>query len=84
MEIAQWRDLGYQIALMIKLNEKISSDTAIEIFVNIVLTEAIAHLHCATGLVPTHQIGPHPIDVIYTSRNLQVSAGGYLPFGIIP
>ena len=69
---------------MIEINKKITSDTVIEIFANIVLTEAITHHHCATGMVPTHKRGSHTIDSIYTSINLQVSSDGYLQFVIIP
>ena len=56
----------------------------IEIFENIGLTEAITFPHCATYMVPTQQRESHPIYSIYTSITLQVSDGGYLPFGIIP
>ena len=56
----------------------------IEIFANVGLTESITLLHHVTGLVLTYQRGSHPIYGIYTSRFLQVSAGVYLPFVIIP
>ena len=84
MEIAQLRDLGCQIFLMINLNEKITPGTVIEIFSNIGLTEVITHSHPDTGMVPTYQRLSHPIYVIHTSITLQVSSGIYLPFGIIP
>ena len=82
--ISQWRDLGSQIVLMIDLNENITSDTVTELFVNVGLVEAITNHHCDTGLVLTYQRVSHPIDGIYTSITLQISAGGYLPFGSIP
>ena len=63
---------------MIDPNERIAPYTVKEIFENVVLTEAITHLHCATGMVQTYQRGSHPIDGIYISSTLQVSAGGYL------
>ena len=69
---------------MIDLNERITSDTVIELFENVGLAEAITHHHRAAGLVPTHQRESKLIDGIYTSRTLQVSSSGYLPFGIIP
>ena len=69
---------------MIDLNENITSDTVIEIFATVGLTETITHSHCVTGLVPTYQSGSHPIYVIYKLSTLQVPAIGYLPFGIIP
>ena len=82
--ISQWRELGDQVVLMIDLNDNITSDTVTELFANVGLTKAINSLHHATGLVPTYQRGSHPINGIYTSIALQVSAGGYLLFGIIP
>ena len=69
---------------MIELNEKITSDTVIEIFANIVLKEAINHRHRDIGLVTMYQIVSHPIDGIYTSITLQVSDERYPPFIIIP
>ena len=84
MYISQWCDLGDHIVLMIDLNEKITSYTVTEIFVNVGLMEAINHCHCATGPVPTFQILSHPIYVIYASITLQLSYGGYLSFGTIP
>ena len=84
MEIPQLRYLGNQILLIIDLNEKIISNTMTDIFANVGLTEAITHRHIATGLVPTYQIGSHPIDGIYTLSTLQVSSSGYLQFGISP
>ena len=69
---------------MIGLNEKITSDTVTDIFINLGLVGAITHCHSAIGLVPTYKRGSHPIDGIYTSSTLQVSSCGYVPFGIIP
>ena len=69
---------------MIDLNEKITSDTIIDIFAHVSQTEAINHRHSATGLVPKYQKGSHPLYGIHTSITLQVSNGGYPPFGIIP
>ena len=84
MEIAQWRELGNQIDLMIYFNEKITSYTMTELFTNIGLMKAITYCHRATGPVLTYQRGSIHIYGIYTSITLQVSSGGYLPFGIIP
>ena len=69
---------------MIELNEKATSDTVTEIFANVGLTEALNHHDCAKGMWLPYQTGSHPIDGIYNSSTLQVSYGGYLPFGIIP
>ena len=55
-----------------------------KLFANVGLMGDITHRHHDTGLVLTYQIVPHPIYCICTSSALQVSAGGYLPFGIIP
>ena len=68
---------------MIGVNEKITADTVTEIFGNLCLTEVIDHCYSDTDLVTTYQIVSHHIDGIYTSITLQVSAGGYLRFGII-
>ena len=84
METAQWIELGDHIVFIIGLDEKIASDTMVDIFANVGLTEAITHFHSDIGLIPTYQRVSHPLDGIYTSSNLQVSAGGYPPFGIIP
>ena len=43
--IAQYRDLGDKIFLVIELNEKITSDTVIEIFANVYLTEDMTKHH---------------------------------------
>ena len=69
---------------MVDLNDNITSDTVEEIFSNVGLTEAITHHHRATGTVTMYQIVSHPIDGIYTLINIQISDGGYPPFGIIP
>ena len=76
--IAQYRDLGDKIFLVIELNEKITSDTVIEIFANVYLTEDMNKRHRDTGLVPNQQRRSHPIYGIYTSGTLQVSAGCYV------
>ena len=83
-DIAQWFKLGDQIVLMVDLNENITSDTVTNLFKNVGLAEAITHRHFATGLVPKYQRGSHPMYGIYTSSTLQISAGGYLLFIIIP
>ena len=82
-DITQWRTLGYQILFMIEFNEKVTSDTVTELFASVGLPEAITHPHLATGLVPTYQRGSQPIDGIYNTRTINVSAGAYLQFGII-
>ena len=69
---------------MTELNEKITSDTVTEIFGNVDLKKAINRHYSASGLVPMHQRGSHPIYGIYTLSTIQVSAGPYLPFVIIP
>ena len=83
-DIAQWRELGDYIVLMIDLNKKITPDTMKEIFANVGLTGAISCRHSDTGLVTTYQRESNSIDGIYTSITLQVSSGGYLSFVIIP
>ena len=84
MDIAQWRKLRDYIVLMIDLDYNITSDTVTDIFVNLDLTGDNTHRNRATGLVTKYQIGSHPVDGIYTSSTLQVSADGSLPFAIIP
>ena len=54
-DIAQWRELGDYIVLMIDLNKKITPDTMKEIFANVGLTGAIYFRHSDTGLVTTYQ-----------------------------
>ena len=83
-DIAQCREVGDHIVLMIDLNKKITSDTVTDIFANIGLTEAITHRNRATGLVLTRQRGPQPIYGICNWITIQVSAGSYIPFVIIP
>ena len=82
-DIAQWRELGDYIVLMIDLNKKITPDTMKAIFANVGLTGDISCRHSDTGLVTTYQRGSHPIYGIYTSITLQVSSTVYLTFGII-
>ena len=49
-DIAQWRNLGDQIVLMLYLNENITSDTLTEIFSNVGLMEATTPRTSAKGL----------------------------------
>ena len=82
--IQLFREAGDQIVLMIDLNEDVTKQQVKDTFENMGLKEAITDKHTHSGYVPTYQRGSNPIDGIYVSPTLQISTGGYFPFGAFP
>lgn len=82
--ITKWRTTGYQMIVMMDLNEDITSTAIVHLFSQIGLKEAITTQNGPSGVEPTYNRGSYPIDGIYTSSTLVTTASGYLPFGEFP
>ena len=84
-EIKKWQEMGDKIILLIDTNEDITIGPCRNLLETVGLTEAILSKHQAIqGIAPTHQKGSYPIDGIFTSHDITIKAGGYLPFGSAP
>ena len=84
-QILIWQNEGDQIILMMDANEHVGSAHITEVLKAIGLREAILEKHKEEkGYAPTYQRGNDPIDGIFISDTLHISAGGYLPFGDAP
>lgn len=83
-EIKKWSESGDQIILMIDLNDNVISSNAADRLNTLGLTEAITQRH-DDGIPPSTCIkGTTPIDGIFISSTLQITRGGYLPYGQFP
>lgn len=84
-QILNWQNEGDQIILMMDANEHVDFAHIKDVFEAIGLREAIIEKHKEdSGYAPTYQRGQDPIDGIFISDTLHISAGGYLPFGDAP
>ena len=85
LDISKFQNQGDQIILMGDFNQHVCSDQISEFAHYLNLREAITQKHSEIqGFVPTWHRGRDPIDGIFISPTLHITAGGYLPFGESP
>ena len=82
--IQQYRESGNQIALMIDMNADVTSTEIKSTFQLVGLQESITSKYIQSNKCPTYQQGTAPIDDIFLSPTLQLTSGGYFPFGAFP
>lgn len=82
--ILKYKEEGDQIVLMMDCNEDVEGENMSTWLNQIGLREGILNLHHQAPRQPTYQRGTVPIDGIFVSNTLQLSAGGYMDFGSFP
>jgi hypothetical protein len=84
-ELTKWRNEGNQIILMMDCNENVKNQGFTRWLLDHNLHNSILDLHnIQTNTVPTFHKGTHAIDGIFISNTLNISKGGYMPFGSFP
>ena len=84
-DILSWQEEGDKIILLIDANDHLEGGLFINGLEDVGLRERIIQRHRDEwGIEPTHKTGSYPIDGIFTSPDINITAGGYLLLGDAP
>ena len=83
VEVTQWKTEGDHIIIAGDVNEDVRTGLTQEFFLALGLREVILDRHKSKSPPATNENNNNrePIDGIWASRELEVTAAGYLPFG---
>jgi len=84
LSIQQWQEEGDQIVLLMDCNSDVMGTIVADWINQLELSEAITSKHNLDDGIATYQRGSKIIDGIFTSRSIEITQCGYLPFCFFP